>query len=171
MRELSLDDLPFVHSMLSHPEVMRYYPRLLDRDASMAWIERQRARYADDGHGLWLLEERDTGTPVGQAGLVMQELGGFPQPRYPEIGWLLHRTFWKRGYATEAATRIRRYAEHTLGFPQVISLVRPENEPSQAVARRIGMHVMGETTFAWLPHLVFSARRANPPSPEHAPLE
>jgi len=171
MRELSLDDLPFVHSMLGDPEVMRYYPRVLDRDASMAWIERQRARYADEGHGLWLLEERETGTPIGQAGLVMQELRAFPHPRYPEIGWLLHRAFWKRGYATEAATRIRRYAENMLGYPEVISLVRPENEPSQAVARRIGMHVIGETIFASLPHLVFGARRAHLPSPEQAPHE
>jgi [ribosomal protein S5]-alanine N-acetyltransferase len=171
MREMTLDDLPFVQSMLGDPEVMRFYPRVLDRDASMAWIERQRARYADDGHGLWLLEERDTGTPVGQAGLVMQELSGFPRPRYPEVGWLLHRAFWKRGYATEAATRIRRFAEHTLGHAEVISLIRPENEPSQAVARRIGMHVMGETTFVSLPHLVFGARRAPAPSPEHAPHE
>ena len=101
----------------------------------------------------------------------MQELGGFPQPRYPEVGWLLHRKFWKRGYATEAATRIRRYAENTLGYAEVISLVRPENEPSQAVARRIGMHVIGETLFASLPHLVFGARRAHPPSAEDGPHE
>ena len=171
MRELTLDDLPFVHSMLSDPEVMRYYPRVLDHDASIAWIERQRARYADDGHGLWLLEERDSGTPVGQAGLVMQELGGFPQPRYPEVGWLLHREFWRRGYATEAAARISRYGGNVLGYAEVISLVRPENELSQAVARRIGMHVIGETMFAALPHLVFGARRAHLPSAVQPPHE
>jgi RimJ/RimL family protein N-acetyltransferase len=37
----------------------------------------------------------------------------------------------------------------------VISLIRAVNEPSQAVARRLGMSIIGETEFAGLPHLVF----------------
>jgi len=159
MRELDVDDLPFVSSMLSDPEVMRFYPRCLDRDESLAWIERQRARYAADGHGLWLLEERDTGMPVGQAGLVMQSLDGFPKVRYAEVGYLLHRAYWKRGYATEAAARVREHAHTSLGYDEVISLIRAVNEPSQAVARRIGMRVIGETIHASLPHLVFGAER------------
>jgi [ribosomal protein S5]-alanine N-acetyltransferase len=160
MRELEVSDLPFVCSMLGDAEVMRFYPKCLDRDESLAWIERQRARYADDGHGLWLLEERDSGLPVGQVGLVMQELMGFPRPRYPEVGWLLHRSYWKRGYATEAAARVREHAHDTLGYDEVISLIRPENEPSQAVTRRLGMQVIGETTFVELRHLVFGASRS-----------
>jgi RimJ/RimL family protein N-acetyltransferase len=161
MRELDSDDLPFVFSMLSDPDVMRYYPKPLDRDESLAWIERQRARYAHDGHGLWLVEERDGGAPVGQVGLAMQELTGFPRTRYPEVGWLLHRSYWKRGYASEAAARVRAHAHETLGYDEVISLIRPENEPSQAVARRIGMQVIGETMFAALPHHVFGAGRTS----------
>jgi RimJ/RimL family protein N-acetyltransferase len=157
MRELDVDDLPFVASMLGDPEVMRFYPKQLDRAESLAWIERQRARYADDGHGLWLLEELDGGAPVGQVGLVMQDLVGFPRPRYPEVGWLLHRPFWKRGYASEAAARVRAHAHETLGYDEVISLIRPENEPSQAVARRLGMQVIGETSIVELPHLVYGA--------------
>jgi RimJ/RimL family protein N-acetyltransferase len=161
MRELDGDDLPFVHSMLGDAEVMRFYPKCLDRDESLAWIDRQRARYAKDGHGLWLLEERESGRPVGQVGLVMQELGGFPRPRYPEVGWLLHRAYWKRGYASEAAARVRAYAHDTLGYDEVISLIRPENEPSQSVARRLGMAVIGETTVVGLRHLVYGASRCS----------
>ena len=167
MRELEGGDLPFVFSMLSDPDVMQYYPKRLDLDESLAWIERQRARYANDGHGLWLLEELDSGTPVGQVGLVMQELMDFPRPRYPEVGWLLHRAHWKRGYASEAAARVRAFAHETLGHDEVISLIRPENEPSQAVARRVGMQVVGETTFAGLRHFVYGASRAPSSLTEH----
>lgn len=164
MRELTLTDLPFVFEMLGDAEVMRFYPKPLDREESAAWIERQHTRYASDGHGLWLVEERESGLPVGQAGLVMQQLAGFPRPRYAEVGYLLHRPFWKRGYATESAAAIRHYAHETLGYDEVISLIRPENEPSQAVARRLGMQVIGETTQVALPHLVFGARRGASPT-------
>ena len=166
MRELDVGDLPFISSMLGDAEVMRFYPKRLDRDECVAWIERQRARYTNDGHGLWLLEERESGLPVGQVGLVMQELSGFPKRRYPEIGYLLHRPYWKRGYAREAAARVRDHAHDTLGYEEVISLIRPENEPSQAVARRIGMRVVGETMQVSLPHLVFGASRAPSSSAE-----
>ncbi len=164
LRELIADDLDFVAAMLDDADVMRYYPSRLDRAGSLAWIERQQMRYARDGHGLWLVLDRKTDRPVGQVGLVTHELKGLPRPRYPEIGYLLHRPFWHRGFATEAATEVRDYAFRTRGYDQVISLIRPINEPSQAVARRIGMEIVGETEFAGLPHLVFGLS-AGPSSP------
>jgi RimJ/RimL family protein N-acetyltransferase len=155
IRELTANDLDFVAGMLADPEVMRYYPKCLDRTESLAWIERQQMRYTRDGHGLWLVLDRDTGEPVGQVGLVMHELKGMPRPAYPEVGYLLHRPFWHRGFATEAAGAVRDDAFESRGYDMVISLIRPANEPSQAVARRIGMSVIGETEFAGMPHLVF----------------
>ncbi|MEO8563709.1 MAG: GNAT family N-acetyltransferase [bacterium] len=168
MRELTRSDLPFVCEMLGDADVMRFYPRPLDTEECAAWIERQCARYASDGHGLWLVEDRASGLPVGQAGLVMQHLVGFPKPRYAEVGYLLHRPFWKRGYATESAATIRHFAHEALGYDEVISLIRPENEPSQAVARRLGMHVIGETIYGTLPHLVFGATHGDSPITDDA---
>jgi hypothetical protein len=65
LRELVLSDLDFVAEMLADPVVMRYYPKPLTRVEAQAWIERQRARYARDGHGLWLVSDEGTGRPIG----------------------------------------------------------------------------------------------------------
>jgi [ribosomal protein S5]-alanine N-acetyltransferase len=156
LRELEVGDLDFVAEMLAHPEVMRYYPTCYARDEALRWLERQRARYLRDGHGLWLVEERDGGAPVGQIGLVMQTVADAP---VPEVGYLVHRPYWRRGYASEAARGVRDLAFGALGYRRVVSLVRPENAPSQAVARALGMRPTTTTMHGGFVHDVWSAER------------
>jgi RimJ/RimL family protein N-acetyltransferase len=156
---MSLDDLDFVASMLADPEVMRFYPRRYSREESEAWVRRQLDRYSRDGHGLWLVLDRITEEPMGQVGLILQQFEGVQEP---EIGYLIHRPFWRRGFATEAAASTRDHAFGVLGKPRVISLIRPENEPSQGVARKLGMEPERRTVmFGGFEHLVFAVSRAD----------
>ncbi len=155
LREMALSDLDFAAEMLGDPEVMRFYPKPLDREESRGWIERQLARYAAHGHGLWLVEERETSRPVGQVGLVLQDVG---EAREPEIGYLVHRPYWRRGLAMEAALGVRRHAFQTLHLPRVVSLFRPANLPSQGVARKLGMAPEREVPFHGFRHILFSVR-------------
>ena len=59
-----------------------------------------------------------------------------------EIGWHLHPDVWGRGIATEAATRV---LGHASGLRRVVAVTHPDNEPSQRVARRLGMRDEGLT--------------------------
>lgn len=156
LREMTESDLPFVAAMLGDAETMRFYGRTYTPLESRLWLHRQLDRYARDGHGLWLVVRRDTGEPVGQVGLAMQDVEG---QREPEIGWLVRRQCWRRGYATEAAVGVRDHAFRERGFERVISLIRPVNEPSQGVARRVGMTVEREVMFHDFQHHVFAVRR------------
>ena len=79
--------------------------------------------------------------------------------REPEIGWLIHRRYWRRGFATETGRGVRDHAFGTMGLDRVISLIRPVNEPSQGVARKVGMEVERETDFHGYRHLVYAVRR------------
>ncbi len=156
LREMTAEDLDFVAEMLLDPQVMRFYNRSYTREDAEAWLGRQLERYARDGHGLWLVQRRDGGAKVGQVGLVMQEVDGAAEP---EISYLVHRPFWRRGYAAEAAAGVRDYAFGALGYDHVIALVRPENVPSQGVARAIGMRPWKRTLRAGLEHIVFALWR------------
>jgi [ribosomal protein S5]-alanine N-acetyltransferase len=156
LRELAPGDLDFVASMLGDPEVTRFYPKQYTRADAIGWIERQRARYTRDGYGLWLVLLRAERIPVGQVGLLRQEVNGTPMP---EIGYLLAHRFWGQGIATEAAIATRDYAFGQLNFDRVVSLIRPENLPSQGVARRVGMRPVGSTLHAGVEHLVFAVDR------------
>jgi ribosomal-protein-alanine N-acetyltransferase len=155
LREMVPADLDFVATMLADPEVTYYYERRFSRDEAKAWLDRQLNRYAHDGHGLWLVLERGTASPVGQVGLAMQDVDGV---RRPEIGWLLHRPFWGRGYATEAGVATRDAAFARWGYPEVISLIRPVNEPSRRsrrVAERVGMRTGARVHFHGFEHILY----------------
>ena len=156
LREMTPHDLDFVAEMLGDPDVMRFYPQTYDRTESATWLDHQRWRYAEHGHGLWLVIDRRTGEPVGQVGLLEQDLSDGTES---EIGYLIHRHHWRRGYATEAALGVRAYAFDTLARERVISLIRPVNVSSKGVARKLGMTPEREVEFHGLRHLVFSVSR------------
>lgn len=157
--ELRPADLDFVASMMAHPDVSHYYERNFDRAAAEVWLNRQLERYRRDGHGLWLVRERETGTPVGQVGLALQEVQGV---RRPEVGWLLAREFWGLGYATEAGAATREAAFTRWRYPEVISLIRPVNQPSRRVAERLGMVPTREVEFHGYRHIVYQSLAFNP---------
>ena len=98
---------------------------------------------------------------VGQCGLTWQDCG-YPAPVL-EVGYLLERAAWHRGYATEAARACRDYAFDRLGAGEVFSIIRDSNLPSQRVARRNGMEVRGMFVKHYygveMSHLIFSVRR------------
>jgi RimJ/RimL family protein N-acetyltransferase len=158
LREMSMTDLDFIASLIAHPEVMRYYPKCYSREEAQAWIQRNLDRYAKFGHGFWLVSDKSTGEPVGQVGVLPQTVEGVEEK---EVGYLIHRPFWRRHFATEAATACRDYIFDTLGRDRVISLIRPENLPSQGVARKLGMKPEDRIVqHGGFPHLVFSMTRA-----------
>lgn len=160
LREVSREDLDFVAAMRSHPKVMGFYPKLYSREESAEWIERQLDRYARHGHGLWLVEDRLTGEPRGAVGLVIQEIDGAEEP---EIGYMIHHPYWRLGLASEAALATRDWAFGTRGLSRVISLIRPENLPSQGVARKLGMTPGRRVLFYGFEHIVFEVETSRRP--------
>ena len=56
-----------------------------------------------------------------------------------EIGWRVMPAARGRGYATEAARCVLDHALNTLHLPQVVADIDPENGPSLAVARKLGL--------------------------------
>ena len=156
LREMTLGDLDFMAALIGDAETMRFYQRTFTREEAAQWIERQRQRYATVGHGLWLAIDRETGEPRGECGLVDQEVDDVTEH---EIAYIIHRRFWRRRLATEAATAVRDWA-FARGYDHVISLIREANVPSQGVARKIGMHLWKRAMAFDLEHLVFRVDRA-----------
>ena len=85
------------------------------------------------GFGNWALEEKASRAFAGYAGLWEPE--GWPEP---ELMWGLAANAQGKGFATEAARRIRDFAYRSLAFTTLTSLIVAENAPSLRVAARLG---------------------------------
>lgn len=146
--------------ILQDSEAMYAYEHAFSDEEVRQWLQRQQKRYQDDGFGLWAAIRRSDGKMVGQIGLTMQEWDG---KQVPEVGYLLSRQEWHKGYATEGARACRDYAFETLGFSAVYSIIRDNNAPSIAVARRNGMYQVGRMVKHYygmeMPHLVFCVKK------------
>lgn len=135
-RRLTLDDVDWWMGYINDAAAIRFMPFTIgSRADSEGMIRRSIDRYAKDGSGLNALLLGD-GTPVGQCGLLTQEVDGLPEL---EVGYHLLPAHWGKGYASEAAIACKEYALRKGLAPSVISLIDPDNHRSQAVARRNGM--------------------------------
>ena len=156
LRNIELTDLDFMADLLGNPQVMRYWPKCYSREEAQQWIAKQQDRYRRDGFGYWLAMEKKTDRPIGQAGLMKFRIEG---KREIGLGYIIHRPFWEKGFATEAASACIQYAFNELNEPRVIALIRQENEPSKNVAQKLLMMPEGLTDYAGYKHLIFAIER------------
>jgi RimJ/RimL family protein N-acetyltransferase len=159
LRMFREDDLEPYARIWADPDVMRYLGDGKPLTRSEAW--RQMAMILGHwrlrGYGPWAVEERATGDLIGRIGLFNPE--GWPGF---EVGWVLGKPYWGRGYATEGARRALEYAFTELGRDHVISLIHPANAASIRVAERIGETLEGRTQLFGHEVLVYGIDRPAP---------
>jgi RimJ/RimL family protein N-acetyltransferase len=156
LRGFRAEDLDAYAAMSADPEVMRFIGGggPISREIAYRSMAFFLGHWQLLGHGMWAVEERETGRLVGRAGL--QNPAGWPDL---EIGWTLARDVWGRGYATEAARAAIAWQREILGDRRLISLIRPQNRRSQAVARRLGAQLEETIDFWGAPAEVWVHRR------------
>jgi RimJ/RimL family protein N-acetyltransferase len=131
------DREPFA-ALNADPEVLRYFPLALTRQASDDLAERADADLERQGWGIWALEEQATGAFLGFTGLARP---AFQAPFTPavELGWRLARAAWGFGFATEAARAAAAFAFDELDLDELVAYTAEPNIPSRAVMHRLDM--------------------------------
>jgi RimJ/RimL family protein N-acetyltransferase len=129
-KEADLD--PFAR-MMADPEVTRFIGGVQPRSNVWRAIAMYAGLWMLRGYGLWVVERKSDGAFLGRVGLWQPE--SWPAV---ELAWSLDRPYWGNGYATEAAKAARDYGFMHLAMPKLVSLIDPENAPSQRVAMRLG---------------------------------
>jgi ribosomal-protein-alanine N-acetyltransferase len=86
--------------------------------------------------GLWATIYKETETFIGRCGLLPWNIDDVMEV---EVAYLIDKSYWGQGLATEAAMGILQYGFEQLNLTRLICLVDPGNIASQKVAEKIGM--------------------------------
>jgi RimJ/RimL family protein N-acetyltransferase len=141
-------------AMFADPEVRRFVPGPAPtmEDFQRA-IEGRHAMEREGGYAMWALEEKRTGTFVGQCGLRPADSvwpqAGAPGPpaeggrREFDLAYHFTRACWNKGYASEAAVAVLAHGLGPLGLDCIIAVAMPENIGSWRVMEKAGMRYAG----------------------------
>jgi len=139
LRGFCEDDLDAFAEFCANEALTRFIGGTSDRRGTWGRIAMYLGHWVLRGYGHWAIEEKASRRFVGYTGLWNPD--GWPEP---EVIWGLMAEVHGRGYATEAARRVREHAYRELGWRTAVSYIAPENAPSQRVAQRLGTILEGE---------------------------
>jgi len=139
------DDLDHVFRLWSDPEVVRYtVGQPQTREQSWSRLVRYVGHWAVAGFGYWIVEELQSGRPVGEIGFAdFRRETDPPLGNDPEMGWILAGHAHNRGYATEAGRAVLAWRETSLPGTGTVAIVAPGNLASLRVAQKLGFREAG----------------------------
>ena len=141
------DDFDAYAAFTADPEATQYLGGPQTRADAWRGMSALIGHWVLRGYGLWVVERKMDNAFMGRVGLWQPE--GWPGM---EVGWGLARQYWGQGYATEAARASLDYGFRNYPVSKLISLIRPENHPSQKVAERLGQIKAGPFALVILGH-------------------
>ena len=131
-------DVRAFHDILSDPAATAFWstPPHTTLEQTEAWLAGMMS--IDPSEGEDFVIERD-GRVIGKAGLY----------RFPEIGYILHPSAWRQGYAREALTAVveRAFAVHRL--PTIEADVDPRNVASLRLLTGLGFEEISRASRTW----------------------
>ncbi|HQX02358.1 MAG TPA: GNAT family N-acetyltransferase [Anaerolineales bacterium] len=136
LQHLTAGDAEFLIELLNDPSFIR---NIGDRGVrtvqdAQAYVQNgPAASYAKNGFGLDLVILKDTGEPIGICGLIKR-----PTLDDVDIGYAYLPRYWSKGYAVEAASAVKQYAQEVIGLKRLVAIVDPLNLGSIRVLEKIG---------------------------------
>jgi ribosomal-protein-alanine N-acetyltransferase len=137
LRHLLDSDAPFILELLNEPDFIR---NIGDREVRTLEDARRYIQhgpmvsYSQHGFGLFLVELRDSGKPVGICGLLKRDY-----LQDVDVGFALRESYRGQGYAFEAAQAAMRHGREDLGISRIVAITSPDNRASMKVLRKLGL--------------------------------
>lgn len=145
LRPLQPTDTEVLHRIYQTEGVLQYFPTTTPPPLEKVerFIASQQEHWEKHGYGNWGIVPEGESQIAGWAGLQF-----LPELNETEVGYLLDKPFWGRGYATEAARASIQFGFERCGLDHIIALVHPENLASRRVIDKCGM-TYEETIHLW----------------------
>jgi len=137
LRHLGADDAGFIVELLNEPAFIRNIGdrRVRTPEDGRRYIANGPvASYVRHGFGLFAVELKEIGAPIGICGLLKRDT-----LEDVDIGFAFLSRYWSNGYAVEAARAVLDYGRNTVGLRRVVAITVPENDSSIRLLEKIGL--------------------------------
>ena len=136
LRPFELTDLESIHEYASdkaNTEYMVYLPNN-SKEETEQFLKRVVAEWKNDNPQCYEFAIILDGTHIGAVSASLSE------DKYEcELGWIIHKDYQHRGYATEAAKAILNFALTHFNVKKIIACCDYRNAPSCRVMQKIGL--------------------------------
>ena len=134
---------PGARQLWGDPDVARFIGGPFTNEQISQRLERHLAYLRDYGVQYWPIFLLETGEHVGCGGLQPYRM----EEQIYELGFHLHRAYWGRGMAEEAAGAVIRFAFESLGLKTLFAGHHPDNAASRRVLEKLGFQYTGEEVY------------------------
>jgi RimJ/RimL family protein N-acetyltransferase len=142
LRLFEESDIADLHSLYSDKEVMRFLPGEYSQEVAEKHVVAFADLFDERGFTLLAVESKETGKLIGRVGLW--PLKGTDEV---ELGYIVARSHWKEGIATEASQACLEYGFRELELPFVAAITVTENYASLRVMQKLGFQFIREDHF------------------------
>lgn len=136
-----LDAEPMYRNWASDPEVTKFltWPPHSSVEISSMVLSSWVAGYEKDDFYQWAIVLKEVGEPIGSISVVHCN----DALEIAHIGYCIGRSWWRKGYMTEAFGAVIDYLFDQVGVNRIESVHDPANPNSGAVMRKCGLRYEG----------------------------
>lgn len=141
LRGFVLADAPAVQRIAGDREVAAgtlRVPHPYEDGVAEEWIQSLEEKYVRGELVTFAITRRGAGELIGSMGLEMKA-----EHRRAELGYLIGKASWGRGYCTEAARAVVKYGFEALGLARITAYHFSWNQASGRVLQKVGMRHEG----------------------------
>jgi len=135
-------DLEPLAALWADPEVTYYMGGPRNYEETLKVLREDAQLGPQPAFDLWSVIEKETGQIIGTGGILEKHIDGRNQY---EIIYVLAKSAWGKGFATELAGSLKDYAFNQLGLERITAVVDPNNVKSEVVATKIGLRYEKDT--------------------------
>jgi len=137
LRRLAPDDAAFILELVNDPDWLRYIgdKGVRNLDDARAYIQNgPMAMYERVGFGLFLVELKSDGAPIGLCGLIKRET-----LEDVDLGFAYLPAHRANGYGREAARATLIYGRDVAALQRIVAITSIDNEASGRLLQAVGM--------------------------------
>lgn len=145
IRKANLQDAPFFLKLLNEESYIKNIRDSLVRslEAAETFIQNFYLKsYETNGFGLYLLESKKEGAPLGVCGLVKR-----PELSFPDLGFALLATETGKGYIQESASVVLDFSRDQLKLSEIGAITSKDNIRSAKTLLKLGFRFQEEIQF------------------------